>query len=235
MRSGVPSNRLIRQDCRRIRTSGCGDSIPAAVPASCIARGVCRATGSWLIRIASSTSPHEAKEQIEQVCRIGGNVLAYATNRQLKEKLERPQVDIGNLTGKTPRGSLTIPKLSHGGGADDAPNALLNLLTVMDKQLQMKVDYERRPPIAANEPKLLDYPLMFAHGRQAFQFTNVERKALKTYLDRGGFLFADAICASDEFATPSARNCTRFIPTAKFTRLPARHPLFTDRVPRLRS
>jgi hypothetical protein len=169
-----------------------------------------------------------AKDQIEQVSRIGGNVLAYATNRQLQEKLDRPQIAVGNLNGKTPRGSLVIPKLSHGGGADDAPNALLNLLTVMDKQFQMKVDYERRPPIAANEPKLLDYPLMFAHGRKAFQFSNVERKALKTYLDRGGFLFADAICASEEFAASFKSELLTIYPNAKFTRLPPGHPLFTD-------
>ncbi len=96
------------------------------------------------------------KDQIEQVSRIGGNVLAYATNRQLKEKLERPQISLGPHGGKPPRGSLVVPKLSHGGGADDAPNALLNLMTVLDKQLQIKVDYERRPPLGANDPKLLD-------------------------------------------------------------------------------
>lgn len=169
-----------------------------------------------------------AKDQIEQVCRIGGNVLAYATNRQLKEKLDKPQIAIGNLDGKTPRGSLTIPKLSHPGGADDAPNALLNLMTFMDKRMQMKVDYERRPPIAANEPKLLDYPLMFAHGRNAFQFTSAERKALKTYLDRGGFLFADAICASGEFANSFRSEILTLYPNAKFVRLPPSHPIFSD-------
>jgi hypothetical protein len=169
-----------------------------------------------------------AKDQIEQVCRIGGNVLAYATNRQLKEKLDRPQIAIGNLGGKAPRGALTIPKLSHGGGADDAPNALYNLLTFMDKQFQMKVDYERRPPVAANEPKLLDFPLAFAHGRQAFQFTSAERKALKTYLDRGGFLFADAICASEEFANSFRSELLALYPNARFTRLPPSHPIFSD-------
>jgi hypothetical protein len=174
----------------------------------------------------SNYSP-KVKEQIEQVCRIGGNVLAYATNRQLKEKLEKPQIALGNLNGKTPRGALTLPKLSHSGGADDAPNALQNLLTVMDKQFQMKVDYERRPPIAANEPKLLDYPLVFAHGRQSFQWSPAERKALKTYLDRGGFLFGDAICGSEEFAASFKAELQALYPTAKFVRLPPSHPIFT--------
>jgi hypothetical protein len=101
-------------------------------------------------------------------------------------------------------------------------------MTFMDKRMQLKVDYERRPPIAANEPKLLDYPLMFAHGRQAFQFSSAERKALKTYLDRGGFLFADAICASDEFANSFRSEILTLYPNAKFTRLPPGHPIFTD-------
>jgi len=175
-----------------------------------------------------SNYPLKVKDQIEQVCRIGGNVLAYATNRQLKEKLEKPQAALGNLNGKAPRGALTLPKLSHGGGADDAPNALQNLLTVMDKQFQMKVDYERRPPVAANEPKLLDYPLLFAHGRQAFQWSPAERKALKTYLDRGGFLFADAICGSEEFAASFKAELQTLYPNAKFSRLPPSHPIFSD-------
>jgi prenyltransferase beta subunit len=175
-----------------------------------------------------SDYPQKVKDQIEQVSRIGGNVLAYATNRQLKEKLDKPQVALGPINTKSPRGALLIPKLSHGGGSDDAPNALMNLLTVMDKQFQMKVDYQRRPPFAANEPKLLDYPLVFAHGRQAFQFSAVERRALKEYLDRGGFLFADAICASEEFANSLRTELLAIYPNAKFTRLPPGHPMLTE-------
>ncbi|WP_254509858.1 DUF4159 domain-containing protein [Anatilimnocola floriformis] len=175
-----------------------------------------------------SNYPQKVKDQIEQVSRIGGNVLAYATNRQLKQKLDKPQIALGNLNAKTPRGALTLPKLSHNGGADDAPNALQNLLTFLDKRMEMKVDYERRPPIAANEPKLLDYPLLFAHGRQAFQWTQTERRALKTYLDRGGFLFADAICASEEFSYAFKAEILAMYPNGKFYRLPPNHSIFTE-------
>jgi hypothetical protein len=174
-----------------------------------------------------SEFPQVVKDQIEQVCRIGGNVLAYATNRQLKEKLDRPQISLSVPGGKSPRGSLSIPKLTHGGGSDDAPNALQNLLTVIDKQLQMKVDYERRK-FAPNEPKLLDYPIAFTHGRRGFQFSSSERKALKDYLDRGGFIIADAICASEEFATSFRAELQLIYPNAKFYRLPAGHPMLTN-------
>jgi hypothetical protein len=166
------------------------------------------------------------KAEIEAVTRLGGNVLAYATSRELKEKLDRPQVAASIVGGRSPRGALVVPKLSHGGGADDAPAALANLLTIVERQLEMRVDHEKRL-IAPTDVKLLDYPLVFMHGRRAFRFSAAERKALKDYLDRGGFLFADAICANQAFADALRQELKQMYPDTQFTRVPASHPLFT--------
>ena len=38
------------------------------------------------------------------------------------------------------------------------------------------------------------------HGRNTFEFSADERKQLRTYIERGGMLFADAICSQQEFA-----------------------------------
>jgi hypothetical protein len=163
------------------------------------------------------------------VARIGSNVLAYATGRELKEKLDRPQVVTGRAGGFSPRGALVVPKLGHSGGADDAPAALNNLLTVMDKDLKMRVDYDKRviPPA---DPKLFEYPIVFMHGRRAFRFSAAERKAIKDYLsgERGGFIFADAICANQEFADSLRAEMKVIYPDAKFTRIPPDHALFTE-------
>jgi hypothetical protein len=169
----------------------------------------------------------ELKDEIEQVVRIGENVLAYATGRELKEKLDRPQITVSNPGGKSPRGSLAVPKLAHGGGPDDAPSALNNLLSVMEKQLQMRVDYERRMVAPADE-KLYDFPLLFMHGRRAFKFNAAERKALKDYLERGGFLFADSICGNSEFADALRAELKVIFPGAELTRIPPGHPMFTE-------
>jgi hypothetical protein len=120
-----------------------------------------------------------------------------------------------------------VPKLSHGGGADDAPAALNNLLMVMERQLQMRVDYEKRL-VAPTDPKLFEHPILFMHGRRAFRFSAAERKALKDYLDRGGFLFADAICASREFADSLRSEMKAIYPDAPFSRIPPSHPIFSD-------
>jgi hypothetical protein len=168
------------------------------------------------------------KRQVEACVRIGGNVLAYATNRELKDKLEKPQVSVLVNKERVPRGALVIRKLNHSGGADDAPNALGQLLAVFDKQLSMKVDFDRQQPIAANDPAIFQHPILFAHGRRSFTFTAGERKALKDYFDRGGFLFADAICASKPFADSLRAELKAIYPEAQFTRIPPSHPLFTD-------
>jgi hypothetical protein len=171
--------------------------------------------------------PAAIKAEIEQVARIGSNVLAYATNRELKEKLDRPQVVVSSAGGRSPRGALVVPKLSHAGGADDAPAALNNLLMVMEKQLQMRVDLEKRL-VAPSDPKFFEYPLVFMHGRRAFSFSAADRKARKDYLDRGGFLFADAICAAKPFADALRAELKAIYPEATFTRIPPSHPIFTD-------
>ena len=175
----------------------------------------------------SPAYPDDVKRQIEACVRIGGNVLAYATNRELKEKLEKPQVSVLVNKGKVPRGALVLPKLQHGGGSDDAPNALGNLLSVFDKQLDMRVDYDKRL-IEPTDPQLYRYPLIFMHGRRGFSFTAAQRKALKDYLDRGGFLLADAICASKPFADALRDELKAIYPEGAFSRIPPTHPLFTE-------
>lgn len=174
-----------------------------------------------------NTYPIDVKNEIEACVQLGGNVVAYATNRQLKEKLERPQINIASNDNKTPRGALVVPKLSHAGGADDAPSALANLLLIFEKQLDVKVDHDKQV-LLPNNPKLLDFPLAFLHGRRAFAWNAAERKALKDYLDRGGLLFADSICASKEFADSFRAELKAIYPSATFVRIDPKHAMFTE-------
>jgi hypothetical protein len=172
-----------------------------------------------------STHPQEIADEIDCVARIGVNVVSYATARELKSKLDRPQIALSNPGGKSPRGALVVAKLSHGGGDDDAPSALNNLLAVMEQQLKMRVDYEKRK-VAPTDEKLFTFPLIFLHGRRSFSFSPAERKALQEYLDRGGFLFADAICANKEFADSLRAELKKIYPEASFARIPPSHEMF---------
>jgi len=154
-------------------------------------------------------------------------VLTYATNRELRNKLDPPQLAADERRGETSdRGTLHIPKLIHDGGSDDAPNALPNMLQFLQLLGKMRVSVENRR-IAATDPAIFNYPLIFLHGRRSFRLSPEERRALATYVERGGMLFADAICASPEFADALGRELEAMFPGRSLVRIPPEHPLFT--------
>ena len=172
--------------------------------------------------------PQTVQEQIGAAMAIGANVLAYATNRQLKDKLEPPRIARGGTrAAAADRSVLVIPKLLHTGGSDDAVNALANLLDVVKDEVGLPVTHDGRL-LSPADVQLFDYPIAFIHGRRDFRFSAKERKTLATYLERGGFLFGDAICASRSFAQAFRREIRAALPNAEFVRLPPDHPIFTN-------
>ena len=109
---------------------------------------------------------------------------------------------------------------------DSAPNALGNLLGYVTAATEMRTRLE--PGILSPaDVKLADYSLVYVHGRKAFEWTAAERKALRSYVERGGVVVADAICGNVAFAESFRREWEIIFPEAKFNKLPKEHPLFT--------
>jgi hypothetical protein len=176
---------------------------------------------------ADTAYPPEVAARIQAALQLGQNILAYATNRELRDRLDRPQVQRSSLSSTLARGALAVAKLSHAGGADDAPNALANLLAVVENDLQIRVHYQRSL-ITATDRAIFDYPIVFLHGRRDFHFSAAEREAIAEYVRRGGFLFGDAICASPQFAAAFRREFQAIFPESTFVTLPRDHPLYSD-------
>jgi hypothetical protein len=74
---------------------------------------------------------------------------------------------------------------------------------------------------------LFRYPQLFMHGRRDFRFTPAERTRLAEYLERGGTLMSDAICASKPFAAAFRRELAAALPNHPIERIPPDDPLFT--------
>ena len=175
------------------------------------------------------TYPDVLKERIKAALGIGANVMAYATNRQLRDKLDVPIVlqSEGNARPLN-RGALHVAKLQHGGGSDEAPKALLNLLRVAGKQLDLDVSDQRRL-LSLTDPALADFPLAFIHGRRKFEWTAAERQGLAEFIKNGGVVFGDAICASAEFAESFRQQVSLAVPGSVWQRVPPGHPMFSRR------
>ena len=156
-------------------------------------------SGVWQLNQPGLLEKHndKAREDIDYTTKLGVNVIAYATNRELKARLERQKV---NLDPARTLGSriLEIPKLDHGGGSDDAPNAWRNILRRLRFDRKIPVKLEKRM-ISPRLDQMQNYPIIFLHGRNKFSFNDQQRAAIREYLARGGFLFADSICSSSKF------------------------------------
>jgi hypothetical protein len=164
-------------------------------------------------------------KRIEYCKRVGVNVVSYATGRQLDDKLGTKVVDDKAVSVLTDR-ALVLPKLSHNGGDDDAPNAWGKVLKELAKSEGLEVKTEKTM-IGPVEKSLADHPFIFLHGRNKISFTPEQRKAIRNYLEMGGFIFADSICASDAF-TKSFRLEIKQIIGEELSSIPVEHELWSD-------
>jgi hypothetical protein len=173
--------------------------------------------------------PASVVEHVGDALAIGVNVLTYATNREPKGKeqsFDTPLADV-TLDGKNARDVIEIVKLRHGGGCNDAPGALLNLLRTAS-QGEVKLQVRAAPElINISDANLFRYHLAFMHGRYDFHLADAEKTQLRQYLERGGTLLADSICASKQFSTAFKREIGTALPGQAIVRIPAADPIFT--------
>jgi hypothetical protein len=166
------------------------------------------------------------KQRVEYCTKIGINVMAYATDRtNLKEKGDTPTLAETNRQLLNDR-VLVFPKLDHQGGSDDAPNAWRNVLRKIETTgLEVKMD---KKLISPTNESLADHPFIFMHGRSGFSFTPEERTALRQHLEYGGFIFADSICASEEFTKAFRREMAAILGNKPMISIPPNHEIWTD-------
>ena len=109
------------------------------------------------------------------------------------------------------RGKIAVANLRHPGGCDAAPRALANLMEAAARELKIRVDVHPSL-LSITDPALFDYHLVFMHGRNNFHLTDRERAQLKTYVERGGMILADSICATRPSPSRSAGRWPRSFP-----------------------
>lgn len=174
--------------------------------------------------------PDSVRRQIDDADAIGLNVLAYATGREPRGKEQQfvERVEAIEVDGPGARGVIQIAKLRHGGGCDDAPGALANLLrAAAEGETRLRVA-PQAIDVGPADPALRRSHFGFMHGRRQFKFSPAERRALRGYLENGGTLLIDAICASREFAKSARGEIATALGGRALQRVPADDPLFTD-------
>jgi hypothetical protein len=109
---------------------------------------------------------------------------------------------------------------------DAAPAALANILRAAARELGARVD-DTPSQIDPGDERLFDYHLVFMHGRQGFSFDAPRRERLAAFLQRGGTLLADSVCAAGGFTQAFRAEMATLLPSHKLEEIPADDPIFT--------
>ncbi len=164
----------------------------------------------------------DIKSQIGKSMQLGVNVVAYATGRELRDKLQRPEA-LAGVDEADSRSGLRIGRVKHSGGWDTAASAVHHLQVALHK---VGVESSAETPIlAANDPALFTCPVLYMHGRKNFTFSPEEATQLKAYFDNGGFLMADACCGAKPFDV-SFRKAIQQIFGQQLKPIPVEHEMF---------
>jgi len=187
----------------------------------------CRWTrGGALLRGADLPDP--IRDQVVAGITIGENILAYATGRELKDKL-----DAGGsiLAGEAPvptRGAIPIAAGGLGAGEEQVSSALPNAALIIREKLTVEV-IAADTPIELTEQSLSRIGVLYLTGQTAFELDDASRSALRNYIQREGIIIASPICGSESFAESVRREIGSILPAAEFVSMPADHPAWTTR------
>ena len=173
----------------------------------------------------------DVPELSERAFRLGLNIAAFATGRQAL----RDRLDIVTLP-EDARVSLTVPEndalrlgqvVYEGDWRPDA-QALVHFGEYLHEQVGLDV-VTAYQPVKLTSDALLVSPIVYMTGHYAFALSAAEQVALRDYLRRGGFLFADACCGREAFDGAFRRTVREMFPDAAFVKLPHDHAIFVGR------
>ncbi len=163
-------------------------------------------------------------------CRVGQNVVELATGRELPADKLEPREVVKGRQEPPKRGALHIAKLRHAGDWNVAPMAVPHLTTALRDRIGVDVVINHHE-LLPSDPNLVNYPLIYLHGRTNFSFAEADLDRLRKHLNPGGgTIFADAACGSPKFDAAFRQFVARAIPDHPLEPIPHDDPILTRKV-----
>jgi Domain of unknown function (DUF4159) len=164
-----------------------------------------------------------AQAQITAAVRVGENLIAYATGRELKDKLEQ-RVVLEGAAPEAARDTVQLASLSLDAGGQEAQRALPNAASLIGTQLPISISATPEP-VGFDAQQLSDVPFLWIHGRTDFTLDDAQRKVLRAYVENGGIILGTAICGNEAFAAAFRRELALILPAAPLLAVPPSHPM----------
>ncbi len=121
--------------------------------------------------------------------------------------------------------SFTLARLHYEGGGDwySNPTSLPNLLNELRERLNINAALEE-VEVKPSSEDLMQYPISYMNGHGTVRFSAADVQNLRTYFDRGGFLWADDNYGMDE---SFRKEIAKVFPEEPLRAIPHDHPVFS--------
>lgn len=120
--------------------------------------------------------------------------------------------------------AVTVARLKYDGGGNWywGRSAIPNLHKFLKENTKIAIE-DKEVVVTATDPELFRYPFLFLTGHGNIRFPDDEVSALRTYLENGGFLFAnDSYSLAESFR----REMARIFPDNELVELPFSNPIY---------
>jgi hypothetical protein len=125
----------------------------------------------------------------------------------------------------TSANAFKIARLQYSGGGDwyNDPSCEVNMMDYLKKNTVIDVDESKFYTVDISSDDIFNYPFIFMTGHGNISFSDSEVKRLRTYLERGGFLYAD-----DDYGMDIAfrREIKKVFPDQEMKELPFNHKIY---------
>ncbi len=180
-----------------------------------------------LFRRAASAGPAQsqaAQAQVDTAVRLGENVIAYATGRELKDKLESRFVIGGESDVELTRGTIQLAALGIDAGGQEARRALPNAASLISSRVPLSIRVAAEP-VGFDSKALSDVQFLWIHGRTDFTLDDPQRKVLRDFVENDGMILGSSVCGGDGFTEAFRRELKRIFPDSPLHAIADDHPI----------
>jgi hypothetical protein len=147
--------------------------------------------------ISEAWNRFAARGSSEQSFQLACNIYLYATDKSsIRSRLQTPTIALEPVEIAR---TLKVARIKHGGRWDIESYGWTRLAAYLNNATRSRL--EVTSGITLDSDELLEYPVAYITGTDAFTLTPEEASGLRRFLSRGGTLLADAALGSAEFTS----------------------------------
>ena len=160
----------------------------------------------------------------EDARKLGINILAYATSQRAWAKTVAHALNFTD-PDSVKAGKVFVAQVMYDGEWKTRHAGISVLLQQFNRRTDIPVKFGHQE-LKLSDAKIFDAPILYITGHETFQLSDAEAQNLREYLNKGGFLMAEACCGRRAFDAAFVQEMKKVFPGRSLSPLPADSPLF---------